>query len=228
MKLIDGKVGLDGQVLERGNDSPQAQEVRITMPGAVCIGIKCKDGIVLANERRSIWGYTVLSKNVKKIFRINEKIGFSLAGLIGDMQMLVKIMKANANIYELDKGFPMSVKALTKFLANFLYQRKMAPLYTQVIVGGIGDDGPELYTLDPIGSLIPDDFAAAGSSTTLAISILEAEYTPEITVEEAKALAEKAVVNSIKRDATTGDMLDVLIITEEGSQGYSKDLSKIM
>ncbi|MBN2152999.1 MAG: proteasome subunit beta [Candidatus Lokiarchaeota archaeon] len=225
MKLLDSRISLDGREIRPVSDAPKAQEVQIVIPGAVSIGIKCADGIVLANERRSIWGYTVISESVKKVFRITEQIGLTIGGLISDMQMLTKILRANANLYELDKEVPMKVKSLTKLLANFLYQRKMAPFYTQIIVGGVDGDGPQLFTLDPIGSLIPDDFAAVGSSTTLAISILEAEYSPSITVEKAKALAEKAIVNSIKRDATVGGGIDMLIITKAGSAGLSKDLA---
>ncbi len=225
MKLLDSRISLDGREINPVQDTPKAQEVQIVIPGAVSIGIKCADGIVLANERRSIWGYTVVSESVKKVFRITDRIGFTIGGLISDMQMLTKIMRANANLYELDKETPIKVKSLTKLLANFLYQRKMAPFYTQVIVGGVDGDGPQLYTLDPVGSLIPDDFAAVGSSTTLAISILEAEYSPSITVEKAKVLAEKAIVNSIKRDATVGGGIDMLIITKSGSTGLSKDLA---
>nr|MDO8083588.1 hypothetical protein [Candidatus Sigynarchaeum springense] len=225
MKLLDSRISLDGREFHPVQDTPRAQEVQIVIPGAVSIGIKCADGIVLANERRSIWGYTVISESVKKVFRITDRIGFTIGGLISDMQMLTKIMRANANLYELDKETPIKVKSLTKLLSNFLYQRKMTPFYTQIIVGGVDGDGPQLYALDPAGSLIPDDFAAVGSSTTLAISILEAEYTPSITVEKAKALAEKAIVNSIKRDATVGGGIDMLIITKSGSTGLSKDLS---
>ncbi|NMC06153.1 MAG: proteasome subunit beta [Candidatus Lokiarchaeota archaeon] len=224
MKLLDSRISLEGREMQMAQSTPKAQEVQIVIPGAVSIGIKCTDGIVLANERQSIWGYTVISKSVKKVFRITDRIGFTIGGLISDMQMLTKIMRANANLYELDKEMPMKVKSLTKLLANFLYQRKMAPFYTQIIVGGVDDDGPQLYTLDPVGSVIPDEFAAVGSSTTMAISILEAEYRPEITVEKAKLLAENAIVNSIKRDATVGGGIDMLVITKSGSTGLSKDL----
>jgi proteasome beta subunit len=226
MKLEDTKISLDSDVIGTPIPTPKAQEVQIVVPGAVSIGIKCADGVVLANERRVIWSYTVISKTTKKVFLVTKNIGFSVSGLISDMQMLHKIIRANANIFELDKGKPMSVKGLTKFLANFLYQRKMAPLYTQVIVAGVDAAGPSLYTLDPVGSLLPDDFAATGSSTTLAISILESEYTSSITVEEAKALAEKAIVNSVKRDATTGEGLDMLVITKDGVEWVSKELTK--
>ncbi|MHA1371791.1 MAG: proteasome subunit beta [Promethearchaeota archaeon] len=210
------------------SESSDAQAVEITIPGAVSLGLKCVDGVVLGNERRFIWGYTALVKNVKKIFKLTDRIALSVAGLISDMQMLAKIMRAQANLYELDHGAPITVKALAKLLSNYLYQRKLMPLYTQVIIAGVDDDGPGLYTLDPIGSFIPDDYAAAGSSTTLAISILESEYKKDITVKEAKALVEKAIINSIKRDATTGEIMDVMTITKDGISEYSKDISEVV
>ncbi|MHA1683867.1 MAG: proteasome subunit beta [Promethearchaeota archaeon] len=228
MKLPEPTIPLSGPEFKVDLETPDAQQVQIVIPGAVSVGVKCKDGVVLGNERRVIWGYTVTNKKVKKVFKITDKIGFTVSGLISDMQMLVKIMRANVNIFELSNQTTMSVKALTKLLAGYLYQRKMAPLYTQVIVGGIDKSGPSLYTLDPIGSLIPDDFAATGSATTMAISMLESEYRTEMTVAEGKALVEKSIINSIKRDATTGEMLDILVITKDGSKGMSKDLSNVL
>lgn len=226
MNLFDSKIPIARDNVDFSQ--PKAQEVRIVIPGAVSVGVKCKDGVVLGNERRVIWGYTVLSKNVKKIYRIGENIGLTVSGLISDMQMMVKIMRVYFNLFELESGSPMSVKAFSKYLASFLYQRKMAPLYTQVIVAGVDKDGLSLYTLDPVGSLIPEDIAATGTGTTLAISILESKYDPDMTVEEGKVLVEEAIVNSVKRDATTGDGLDILIITKDGSQGLSKDISDLM
>src|SRR5512147_744204 len=109
MKLLDSRISLEGREMQMAPGTPKAQEVQIVIPGAVSIGIKCKDGIVLANERRSIWGYTVISKSVKKVFRVTDRIGFTIGGLISDMQMLTKIMRANANLYELDKETPIKV-----------------------------------------------------------------------------------------------------------------------
>ena len=116
----------------------------VFIPGACSLAIKCSDGVVLANDTRVIWGYTVNNKHVKKIFPLtaDKKIAISCSGLVGDFQALARIMLAQANLYELKEGVKISVQAMSKMLANFLYQRKMAPLYANVEIGGVDEKGP--------------------------------------------------------------------------------------
>ena len=92
------------------------------------------------------------------------------------------------------------------------------PLYTNLVIAGMDKDGPRLYTLDPIGSLMPDDFGTVGTGMLLSIGILEAEYKPDITVEEGEKLVEKAIRNSITRDAMTGNGIDIMTITKDGAK----------
>ncbi len=191
---------------------------QITVPGAVGVGIKCKDGVVLGNDRRAVWGYTVINKSTKKVFKITEFTGLAAYGLIGDFQILVRILKAQASLYFLDAGERISTRSLGKIVSNYLYSRKMAPLYTNLVVAGMDKDGPKLYTLDALGSLMPDDYGTAGTGMLLSIGILEAEYKPNMTVAAGEKLVEKAIRNSIKRDAMTGNGIDLLTITKDGSK----------
>jgi proteasome beta subunit len=189
---------------------------QIIVPGACGIAIKCKDGVVLGNDRRATWGYTVTNKSTKKVFALTDNIGLTAYGLIGDFQLLVKIMKAQAKLYELDAGEKISTKSMGKLVSNYLYSRKMFPLYTNMVIAGVDKDGPKLYTLDAIGSLMPDDYGAAGTGMLMSIGILEAEYKPDITVAEGEKLLEKAITNSITRDAMTGNGIDIITITKDG------------
>lgn len=191
-----------------------AQEIMV--PGACGVAIKCKDGVVLGNDRRATWGYTVTNKSTKKLFKITDYIGIAAYGLIGDFQILVKIMKAQANLYKLETGERISTKSMGKLVSNYLYSRKMFPLLTNLIIAGVDKDGPKLYTLDAIGSLMPDDYGTAGTGMLLSIGILEAEYKPDMTIDEGEKLVEKAIKNSIKRDAMSGNGIDLLIITKDG------------
>jgi len=190
----------------------------IMVPGASAIAIKCKDGVVLGNDRRATWGYTITNKATRKVFKITEHIGLAAYGLIGDYQILVRIMRAQANLYELDAGERINTQSLAKLISNFLYSRKMAPLYTNLVVAGVDEDGPKLYTLDALGSLIPEDYGATGTGMLLSMGILEAEYKPGMTVEQGVKLVEKAIRNSIKRDAMSGNGIDLLIITKDGAK----------
>ncbi|MFX1601608.1 MAG: proteasome subunit beta [Promethearchaeota archaeon] len=190
----------------------------IMVPGAVGVAIKCKDGVVLGNDRRATWGYTVTNKSTQKVFKITDYIGLTCYGLIGDFQILVRILRAQANLYELETGERISTKSMAKLVSNYLYSRKMMPLYTNLVIAGIDKDEPKLYTLDALGSLMEDDYGTAGTGMLLSIGILEAEYTKDITVAAGEKLVEKAIRNSMKRDAMTGNGIDILIITEKGAE----------
>ncbi len=197
------------------------------VPGAVGVAIKCKDGVVLGNDRRATWGYTVTNKSTRKVFKITDYIGIAAYGLIGDFQILVKIMRAQANLYELEAGNRISTRSMGKLVSNYLYSRKMYPLYTNLVIAGVDKEGPKLYTLDAIGSLMPDDYGTAGTGMLLSIGILEAEYKQDMTVEDGAKLVEKAILNSTKRDAMTGNGIDLLIITEDGSKEKQIEIQEL-
>jgi proteasome beta subunit len=191
---------------------------QIMVPGACGVAIKCKDGVILGNDRRATWGYTVTNKSTQKVFKITSHIGLAAYGLIGDFQILVRIMRAQANLYELDANQRINTKSLAKLISNFLYSRKMAPLYTNIVVAGVDTDGPKLYTLDAIGSLIPDDYGVTGTGMLMSVGILEAEYKKDMTIEQGIELVEKTIKSAIKRDAMSGNGIDLLIITKDGTQ----------
>jgi len=191
---------------------------QIMVPGATAVAIKCKDGVVLGNDRRATWGYTVTNKSTKKLFKITDYIGLAAYGLIGDFQFVVRVIKAQSVLYELDAQDRINTKSVAKLISNMLYSRKMMPLYTNLIIAGVDKDGPELYTLDALGSLIPEDYGATGSGMLLSMGILEAEYKPDMTIEDGVKLVEKVIRNSIKRDVMSGNGIDLLIITQDGTE----------
>ena len=199
----------------------------IMVPGAAGVAIKCKDGVILGNDRRATWGYTVTNKSTKKVYLVSERIGFAAYGLIGDYQILARIMKAQANLYELDAGTKINTRSMAKLISNFLYSRKMAPLYTNLVVAGYDEEGPQLYTLDAIGSLIPEDYGTTGTGMLLSIGILEAEYKPEMSIDEGEKLVTKAIRNAIKRDAMSGNGIDLLIITKDGAQEIAVPITEL-
>lgn len=189
---------------------------QITVPGAASVAIKCKDGVVLGNDRRATFGYTVTNKSTKKVFPLADHIGMSCYGLIGDFQILVKIMRARANLYLYEAGSKISTKSMGKIVSNYLYYRKMTPLYTNVVIAGVDLDGPKLYTLDAIGSLMPEDFGVGGTSMLMMVGMLEAEYKPEITIVNGEKLVEKVLRSALTRDVMAGNGIDLLTITDAG------------
>jgi proteasome beta subunit len=186
------------------------------MPGATTIGAVFQDGVILASEKRVAYGYLIVSKGVKKVFKITDQIGAACAGLVGDMQILTKEVEAQANLYSMDVGRKVSVRSAAKLMANILFNRRYAPLITQTIVGGLDEEGPSLYVLDVLGSLIPDKYAAVGSGTELAIGVLEEAFKEDMKLKEIKDLVTRAIKSAISRDVMSGDGIDFLIITKEG------------
>lgn len=200
---------------------------QITIPGACGVAIKCKDCVILGNDRRATWGYTVTNKSTKKVFNITDHIGLTAYGLIGDFQILVKILKAQAKLYELEAGESISTKSLVKLVSNYLYSRKMMPLYTNLVVAGMDKDGPKLYTLDALGSLMPDDYGVAGTGMLMSIGILEAEYKPNMSIVEGEKLVEKTIRSAIKRDVMSGNGIDLLTITKDGTKEKYIDITEL-
>jgi len=196
---------------------PQAQQGGMAwIPGATTIGAVFHDGVILASEKRVAYGYLIVSKGVKKVFKITDQIGAACAGLVGDMQILAKEVEAQANLYSMDVGRKVSVRSAAKLMANILFNRRYAPLITQTIVGGLDEEGPSLYVLDVLGSLIPDKYAAVGSGTELAIGVLEEGYKETMKLKEIKELVTRAIKSAISRDVMSGDGIDFLIITKDG------------
>ncbi|MEM3626574.1 MAG: archaeal proteasome endopeptidase complex subunit beta [Candidatus Bathyarchaeia archaeon] len=195
----------------------QAQQHQyLWVPGATTVGVVCADGVILASEKRVSYGYLVVSKGGKKVFKITDHIGAACAGLVSDMQILVREVEAYANLYSLDVGRAMSVRSAAKLMSNLLFSRRLAPLITQTIVGGIDDEGASLYVLDVLGSVIPDKYAVVGSGTEIAMGVLEEGYREDLTMEEAKDLVLRAIKSAISRDIMSGDGIDFLLITKDG------------
>lgn len=187
------------------------------MPGATAIGITCGDGIVLAAEKRVSYGNFVVNKNTKKVFAITHNVAAACAGMVADMQVLVRQVTALSKIRKLEIRRDVATNSIAKLMSVIMFERRYFPLLTQVVVGGI-DPSPQIYTLDPLGSLLPDDYAAVGTGAEMALGVLDSEYKKDISIEVARNLAVKAIKSSIQRDSASGDGIDLVIITNKGIQ----------
>jgi len=191
-----------------------AQEYYI--PGATTVGIVCKDGVILGSERRVNYGYFVMSKSGKKVFKIADKIGAACAGIVADMQILTREVTAHLNIYSFEREQSVTVRTAAKLMGSLLFERRYFPYLAQTIVGGIDETGAKLFVLDPLGSVIEDKFTAVGSGSEIAMGLLESDFKEGMSVDDARGLVRKAIKAGSARDIASGEGVDMLIITDKG------------
>ena len=203
--------------LEEQHLSDEAQG-RFFMPGATTIGLVYSDGVILAAEKRVTYGSMIMSKTGKKVFKIADQVGVACAGLVSDMQVLAREVEAQAKLFSFDAKRPMPVRAAAKVMSNVLFGRRMIPLITQTIVGGMEDEGPAIYVLDVIGSVLPDTYAAVGSGAQIATGVLEEGYKDGMSQQDAKKLVLRAIKSAVRRDSMSGDGVDLLTVSKEGVQ----------
>jgi proteasome beta subunit len=193
------------------------------MPGATAVGITFNGGIVLASEKRIAFGNFLVSKSSKKTFSITSKVGAACAGLVADMQILTLQIAALAKIRKMELKRDVPPNTVAKMMSNMMYERRYFQLLTQVIVGGVGDK-KILYTLDPLGSVLPDDYAAVGTGAEMALGVLDPQFKPNMTQEEAIDLAKRAVRSAALRDSASGDGLDILVVTKDGTKEFTEKI----
>ena len=194
------------------------------MPGATAVGITFDGGVVLASEKRIAFGNFLVSKSTKKTFEITPKVGATCAGLVADMQILSLQIAALAKIRKMELKRDVPPNSVAKMMSNMMYERRYFPLLTQVIVAGVIDK-PVLYTLDPLGSVLPDEYAAVGTGAEMALGVLDPQFKANMTEDEAVDLARKAVRSATLRDSASGDGLDIMIITKDGIKESSEKIT---
>lgn len=199
---------------------------KLAMKGTTTIGVVCKNGVILSSDTRVTMGYFVAHKRGKKIHKIDDHLAMTIAGTVADAQWTVDILKANAQLYKLTNHRKMPVSAAARLIANLLFSSRYYPLLTQVLIGGVDDTGPHVYSLDPLGSLTEEKCVATGSGSPIAYGVLEDQYREDATVEELLPTVVRAVHSAMKRDAASGDSFDVAIIDESGFRELSDEEKK--
>jgi proteasome beta subunit len=194
------------------------------MPGATAVGITFDQGVVFASEKRIAYGNFLVSKSTKKTFPITPKVGATCAGLVADMQLLSLQISALAKIRKMDLKRDVPPNTIAKMMSNMMYERRFFPLLTQVIVGGLVGK-PTIYTLDPLGSVLPDDYAAVGTGAEMALGVLDPQYKKDLTEAQAVDLAVKSVRAASMRDSASGDNIDVLVMNKDGAKETTENIS---
>ncbi len=198
----------------------------LALKGTTTVGVVCKDGIILSSDTRVTMGYFVAHKKGKKIYQIDDHLAMTIAGTVADAQRTVEVLKVNAHLYKLNIGRRMPVSAAARLIANLLFSARLAPLITQVLVGGVDDAGPHVFSLDPFGSVTEEECVATGSGSPIAYGVLEDKYKRDSMINDTLPVVVQAVNSAMKRDAASGDSFDVAIVDSKGYRELDDEAKK--
>lgn len=187
-----------------------AVESDVIKTGTSTVGITFNGGVVVGADHRATMGNFIANKNVKKLFKISGRVALTTAGLVGHAQSLARMLTAELALYELKRDNPMTVKGAATLTANILVGR---PHYVQLLIVGVDQSGPSVYSIDSAGGSIPDLYCATGSGSPFMYGVLEDQFSKDMTQKDAIALAAKALLASAQRDSASGNGMDLAVIT---------------
>ncbi|MCD6301710.1 MAG: proteasome subunit beta, partial [Staphylothermus sp.] len=140
----------------------------------------------------------------------------TISGLVADAEFIVEQARYIAKKYFLDNGVKIKIGSLASHIVLILnaYLR-IYPYIVQLLVGGYDNRGPHLYYLDLYGSISEEKYMATGSGSPVALGVLEQGYREDLSLDEAKELAFKAVATATLRDGFSGEGVDIVVIGPE-------------
>jgi proteasome beta subunit len=198
-----------------------------TKTGTTTVGLKTSEGVVLATDMRASLGRMVSSKDVQKVEEIHPTGALTIAGSVSAAQSLISSIRAEVRLYEARRGEDMSMQALSTLLGNFL--RSGAFYIVQPILGGVDEEGPHIYSIDPAGSILEEEYTVTGSGSQYALGVLEQEYNEELSIEEAKTVAARSIKSAVERDLASGNGINVCVVTEDGVEiSQHKDFDDVL
>ena len=186
--------------------------------GTIAVGVKCKDGIVIAVEEKP--RKLQISKTAQKIFQIDDHVGVAAAGYIPDARSQVDnarfFSQSNKMIYD----EPVEVETIAKHLADqsqqYTQYAGVRPFGVALILGGVVGGKPQLYLTDPSGTYISYDAIAIGSGSDQVTDFLEKTYKSDLSLDDAAALACAGIYLSSEDKEGTGHIRMAHIKTETG------------
>ncbi|PSP95648.1 proteasome endopeptidase complex, archaeal, beta subunit [Halobacteriales archaeon QS_4_62_28] len=205
-------------------DATATDESAVNKTGTTTIGISTTDGVVVATDMRaSLGGRFVSNKNVQKVEQIHPTAALTLVGSVGGAQSFIRNLRAEVDLYEARRGENMSMQALSTLAGNFA---RGGPFFAiNPILGGIDDEGHHVYSIDPAGGVMKDDYTVTGSGLTVAYGTLEDRYEEEMSNEAAREVAAASIKAAAERDTGSGNGIYIADVTPEGVDidGYDFD-----
>ncbi|MFA9416890.1 archaeal proteasome endopeptidase complex subunit beta [Natrinema sp. HArc-T2] len=197
------------------NGSQTGDEDTVNKTGTTTIGIATDEGVVIATDMRaSLGGRFVSNKNVQKVEQIHPTGALTLVGSVGGAQSFIRTLRSEVDLYEARRGESMDIEALATLAGNFARGGPFRAI--NPILGGVDDEGSHVYSIDPAGGVMEDDYTVTGSGMQLAYGLLEQEYDDDLSLEDATSIAARAIKSAVERDTGSGNGVFLAEITDEG------------
>ncbi|CAN4076977.1 unnamed protein product [Withania somnifera] len=169
--------------------------------GSTAIGIKTKEGVVLAIEKR-ITSPFLEPSSVEKIMEIDEHIGCAMSGLIADARTLVEHARVETQNHRFSYGEPMTVESATQALCD------LALRFVSLLIAGYDENVPSLYYTDPSGTHWQCNAKAIGSGSEGADSSLQEQFNKDLSLKEAETIA-LSVLKQVMEEKVTPNNVDI-------------------
>jgi len=191
--------------------------------GTTTIGIKIKDGIILAADKRATAGNLIAQKDTEKIHKITDNIAVTMAGTASDAQLLIKIAQAELKLRAIRTKQQNDVKEAATLMARMVYNNlrkpSMLPGISHFVMGGVDSTGFYLFDIFPDGTISEcKDFISSGSGSVMAYGVLETTFKKDMSIDEGKATVIRCVNAAISRDNASGDGIDIFLIDKNGAR----------
>ena len=199
------------------------ENVNVMKTGTTTVGIICRDGIILAADKRATSGYLVADKKTDKIYAITENIAVTMAGTASDAQLLIKILQSELSLKKIRSKRDITVKEAANLAARLVYEniRKFSAIQgiSHFVMGGKDGSGLYLYDIFADGTVsLCDEYISSGSGSVMAYGVLETLWKKDLSVDEGVKLAIKCINAAVQRDIASGNGFDIWTITKEGAK----------
>lgn len=181
----------------------------------------------MAADAKASMGHLAYHEETRKVFKISDNLGITMAGSVGDAQMVVRFLKSRARLFEIERENRMTPTAAATFLSNVLNSNRYFPFIAQFLLGGVNNQ-PELFDIDPAGGMLErKDYAVTGSGTELALSVFDQNFQHGLDEDSAVKLAVRAVDEAKRRDNYSGGfIITVMVIDQKGIKEMKIDDAK--
>nr|WP_303649775.1 archaeal proteasome endopeptidase complex subunit beta [Halorussus gelatinilyticus] len=200
-----------GSLPNRSVDTEDIQELKT---GTTTIGLTTTDGVVMVTDQRASLGNMVSSKTAQKVEQVHPTGALTISGSVSAAQSLIRTLQVEGNLYDSRRGEEMSMTALSTLTSNLL--RSGGFLITVPVLGGVDEEGGHIYSYDALGGVTEETYSVSGSGSQFALGVLEQDYHEDLSQDEAREVAIRALKSAVERDTASGNGMWLAEIDEEG------------